>query len=199
MSDELIQFGYLVAAVLFILGIRGLARPRTAVRGNQLGSLGMLVAVVVTLTDNDIIGYGAIVGGLVVGTAIGVLLATRVQMTGMPQLVALFNGFGGAASLLVAAAGFIEVLDVVKPDLETSVATAAALAFASSSASMLRTISARSASKAWSCALSRTASPACSAAKGGGECARFPQEVELADAAAAHARCGVQRRDHAHP
>ena len=89
MSDELIQFGYLVAAVLFILGIRGLARPRTAVRGNQLGSLGMLVAVVVTLTDNDIIGYGAIVGGLVVGTAIGVLLATRVQMTGMPQLVAL--------------------------------------------------------------------------------------------------------------
>ena len=128
MSDELIQFGYLVAAVLFILGIRGLARPRTAVRGNQLGSLGMLVAVVVTLTDNDIIGYGAIVGGLVVGTAIGVLLATRVQMTGMPQLVALFNGFGGAASLLVAAAGFIEVLDVVKPDLETSVATAAALA-----------------------------------------------------------------------
>ena len=64
MSDELIQFGYLVAAVLFILGIRGLARPRTAVRGNQLGSLGMLVAVGVTLTDNDIIGYGAIVGGL---------------------------------------------------------------------------------------------------------------------------------------
>ncbi|HAB58123.1 MAG: NAD synthetase [Acidimicrobiaceae bacterium] len=128
MSDELIQFGYLVAAVLFILGIRGLARPRTAVRGNKLGSLGMLVAVVVTLTDNDIIGYGAIVGGLVVGTAIGVLLATRVQMTGMPQLVALFNGFGGAASLLVAAAGFIEVLDVVEPDLETSVATAAALA-----------------------------------------------------------------------
>lgn len=128
MSDELIQFGYLVAAVLFILGIRGLARPGTAVRGNQLGSLGMLVAVVVTLTDNDIIGYGAIVGGLVVGTAIGVLLATRVQMTGMPQLVALFNGFGGAASLLVAAAGFIEVLDVVEPDLETSVATAAALA-----------------------------------------------------------------------
>jgi NAD(P) transhydrogenase subunit beta len=98
------------------------------VRGNKLGSLGMLVAVVVTLTDNDIIGYGAIVGGLVVGTAIGVLLATRVQMTGMPQLVALFNGFGGAASLLVAAAGFIEVLDVVEPDLETSVATAAALA-----------------------------------------------------------------------
>ncbi|HBU03327.1 MAG TPA: NAD synthetase [Acidimicrobiaceae bacterium] len=128
MSDELIQFGYLVAAVLFILGIRGLARPRTSVRGNQLGSLGMLVAVVVTLTDNDIIGYGAIVGGLVVGTAIGVLLATRVQMTSMPQLVALFNGFGGAASLLVAAAGFIEVLDVVEPDLETSVATAAALA-----------------------------------------------------------------------
>ena len=128
MSDELIQFGYLAAAVLFILGIRGLARPRTAVRGNLLGSLGMLVAVVVTLTDQDIIGYGALAAGLAIGAIIGAGLATRIQMTGMPQLVALFNGFGGAASLLVAAAGFVEVLDEVEPDLQTSSATGAALA-----------------------------------------------------------------------
>jgi NAD(P) transhydrogenase subunit beta len=134
MSD-LIQFGYLVAAVLFILGLRGLARPRTAVRGNQLGALGMLVAVVVTLTDQAILGYGVLAIGLVVGAAVGGLLATRVQMTGMPQLVALFNGFGGAASLLVAAAGFIEVLDGEVGDgsveTRTSVATAAALVIGS--------------------------------------------------------------------
>ncbi|MEM1332449.1 MAG: NAD(P)(+) transhydrogenase (Re/Si-specific) subunit beta [Actinomycetota bacterium] len=127
MSDDAIQFGYLVAAVLFILGLRGLARPKTAVRGNMFGSLGMLVAVVVTLTDRDIIGYGALAIGLVLGAIIGATLAVKVQMTGMPQLVAIFNGFGGAASLLVAAAGFVEILDVVEPDLQTSVATAAAL------------------------------------------------------------------------
>ena len=126
--SNLIQLGYLVAAVLFILGLRGLSRPRTAVRGNQLGALGMLVAVVVTLTDAGIVGYGTLAAGLVVGTAIGLLLATRVQMTGMPQLVALFNGFGGAGSLLVAAAGFIEAIDTGEPDLQTSVGAATAVA-----------------------------------------------------------------------
>ncbi len=127
MSD-FIQFGYLVAAALFILGLKGLARPRTAVRGNQLGALGMLVAVVVTLTDQEIVGYATLAAGLVVGAVIGALLATRVQMTGMPQLVALFNGFGGGGSLLVAAAGFLPLLDDGDPNLEVSVATAAALA-----------------------------------------------------------------------
>lgn len=126
--SNLIQFGYLVAAILFILGLRGLARPRTAVRGNQLGALGMLIAVVVTLTDQDIIGYGTVAAGLIVGAGIGAVLATRVQMTGMPQLVALFNGFGGAGSLLVAAAGFIEALDNGDPDAQTSVGAATAVA-----------------------------------------------------------------------
>ena len=79
MSD-FIQIGYLVAAVLFILGLRGLARPRTAVRGNQLGALGMLVAVVVTLTDQRIISFWELALGLVVGAGIGATLATRVQM-----------------------------------------------------------------------------------------------------------------------
>jgi NAD(P) transhydrogenase subunit beta len=127
MSD-FIQLGYLVAAVLFILGLKGLARPRTAVRGNQLGALGMLVAVVVTLTDQAIVGFGVIAAGLVVGGIIGGVMATRVQMTGMPQLVAMFNGFGGLASLLVAAAGFIELLDDTgDPSLDASIATATAL------------------------------------------------------------------------
>ncbi len=126
--SNLIQFGYLIAAVLFILGLRGLARPRTAVRGNQLGAIGMLVAVVVTLTDQQIVGYGTLAAGLIVGAGIGAALATRVQMTGMPQLVALFNGFGGAGSLLVAAAGFIEAVDDDLADTQTSAGAALAVA-----------------------------------------------------------------------
>jgi NAD(P) transhydrogenase subunit beta len=128
MSADLIQLGYLVAAVLFILGLKGLARPRTAVRGNLYGAAGMLLAVVVTLTDRAILSYGALAAGLVLGAAIGAVLALRVQMTGMPQLVALFNGFGGGASVLVAAAGFLEAVDTDGADARTSVATAGALA-----------------------------------------------------------------------
>jgi len=126
--SNLIQFGYLIAAILFILGLRGLARPRTAVRGNQLGAIGMLIAVVVTLTDQQIVGYGTLAAGLIVGAGIGAALATRVQMTGMPQLVALFNGFGGAGSLLVAAAGFIEAVDDGVADTQTSAGAALAVA-----------------------------------------------------------------------
>ncbi len=118
-----IQAGYLIAAVLFILGLKGLARPRTAVRGNLLGSLGMLVAVVVTLTNEAIVTWPVLVAGLVVGTGVGVLLATRVHMTSMPELVALFNGFGGAASVLVVAASSDEVLGTPAEDL-TYLATA---------------------------------------------------------------------------
>ena len=110
--DDWTTLGYLVAAVLFILGLKRLSRPRTAVRGNQFGAAGMLVAVVVTLSDNAIVGFEWIVGGLVLGTALGALLAVRVQMTAMPELVALFNGFGGGASVLVAAASYIRVSDL---------------------------------------------------------------------------------------
>ena len=110
--DDWTTLGYLVAAVLFILGLKRLSRPRTAVRGNQFGAAGMLVAVVVTLSDNAIVGFEWIVGGLVLGTAVGALLAVRVQMTAMPELVALFNGFGGGASVLVAAASYIQASDL---------------------------------------------------------------------------------------
>lgn len=109
--SNLVAVGYLVAAVLFVFGLKGLGRPRTAVRGNQLGALGMLVAVVVTLTDNSIVSFGWIVAGAVLGAVIGVIAATRVQMTSMPELVAIFNGFGGAASVLVSAASFVETTD----------------------------------------------------------------------------------------
>ena len=95
-------FLYLVSAVLFIVGLKRLTSPATARAGNRLASIGMLLAVVVTLFDTGILGYGAIIAGLVVGGAIGAYLARTVEMTAMPQLVAAFNGFGGGASALVA-------------------------------------------------------------------------------------------------
>ena len=109
------DIGYLVSAALFILGIKKLSSPKTAPQGNRLGAYGMLLAVLVTMAkmyNEDIIGLELIAGGLVVGTIIGVWMATRVEMTGMPELVALFNGFGGGASALV---GLSEVLTRVNP------------------------------------------------------------------------------------
>jgi len=109
MSPGLVNIAYLVAASLFIFGLKGLSHPRTAVRGNLLGALGMLLAIVITLLDQSIVGYGIILAGIVVGGGIGAVLAVRIKMTDMPQLVALFNGFGGIASVLVAGAALLEV------------------------------------------------------------------------------------------
>ncbi len=102
---------YLLAAALFIFGIKGLGHPRTAVRGNLLGAAGMLLAIVVTLVDRQILGWGWIIVGLVIGTGVGVVVAVRIQMTAMPQLVALFNGFGGIASAIVAGAFVAKAAD----------------------------------------------------------------------------------------
>lgn len=110
MPQAVVNLAYLVASILFILGLKGLTHPRTAVRGNLAGAGGMLLAVVVTLLDRAIVSYELIVTGLVLGTASGIPLALRVPMTAMPQLVALFNGFGGGASVLVAGAVLIETL-----------------------------------------------------------------------------------------
>jgi NAD(P) transhydrogenase subunit beta len=101
--NVLVNVGYLVASVLFILGIKGMTHPRTAVRGNLLGAVGMLIAVVVTLAITHVAPWVYVVG-MVLGTAIGAWMSVKVQMTQMPQLVALFNGFGGIASVLVAGA-----------------------------------------------------------------------------------------------
>ena len=125
MQASLVNLAYLAASVLFIFALRGLTHPRTAVRGNLLGAVGMLIAVLVTLTDRNIVGWEVILGGLVVGSAIGALLAARVAMTAMPQLVAAFNGFGGGASVLVAGAALIELTAFGSVDVQTSVATAA--------------------------------------------------------------------------
>ncbi|MFH0792966.1 MAG: NAD(P)(+) transhydrogenase (Re/Si-specific) subunit beta [bacterium] len=112
MQNALINIAYLVASVLFIFGLQMLGHPRRAVKGNLLGALGMLLAVVVTLLDRHIIDFKVIIVGLVVGAAIGTLLAMKIQMTGMPQMVALLNGFGGAASVLVAGAALVEAREI---------------------------------------------------------------------------------------
>ena len=100
----LVPLLYLVSAVTFIFGIKGLTRVRTARRGNGLAALAMLVAVVTTLLDMGLVDYRWILGGLVVGGAIGAFAAVKVEMTEMPEMVALFNGCGGGASVLVAIA-----------------------------------------------------------------------------------------------
>ncbi|HIF99239.1 MAG TPA: NAD(P)(+) transhydrogenase (Re/Si-specific) subunit beta [Myxococcales bacterium] len=104
MNTTLIQFAYLVASVLFILGLRNLSSPRTASLGNQMAAVGMLIAIVATLLVQGVVDYPIVIAGIVVGSLIGVVAATRIQMTDMPQMVALLNGFGGAASVLVAGA-----------------------------------------------------------------------------------------------
>jgi NAD(P) transhydrogenase subunit beta len=104
MNTTLIQFAYLIASVLFILGLRNLSSPRTASLGNQMAALGMLIAIVATLLVQGVVDYPIVIAGIVVGSLIGAVAATRIQMTDMPQMVALLNGFGGVASVLVAGA-----------------------------------------------------------------------------------------------
>lgn len=98
--EFLINLSYIVASVLFILGIKMLGSADTARKGNLVSAIGMLLAVVVTLLESEL-DYPWIVAGLLIGGAAGTVWAKRVQMTGMPELVALLNGFGGFASLLV--------------------------------------------------------------------------------------------------
>ena len=108
-TDSVKNILYLLASVLFILGIKGLTHPRTAVRGNLLGAAGMLLAIVVTMVGSDHLGW--LIAGLVVGGLCGIVAAYKIEMTGMPQLVALFNGFGGIASALVAGSVLHDYLD----------------------------------------------------------------------------------------
>ncbi|MDX2058953.1 MAG: NAD(P)(+) transhydrogenase (Re/Si-specific) subunit beta [Gemmatimonadales bacterium] len=107
MSHTVTQLTYLVASVLFILGLKWLSSPATAVKGNRISGVGMLIAIVVTLLDQAIVTYQVIIAGLVVGSALGLWMAKAVKMTSMPQMVALLNGLGGGASLLVGGAEFL--------------------------------------------------------------------------------------------
>ena len=101
--SNLIDIAYLAASVLFIVGLKGLTSPRTARRGNAMSSLGMLIAICATLLDHHIVSYQWILVGIARGSLIGAIAAIKVPLTAMPELVAMFNGFGGGASALVAA------------------------------------------------------------------------------------------------
>ena len=99
--QTLIQFAFVLSAALFIFGLKQLGSPATARRGNLISAIGMLIAIVAALMDQGIVDYRFILAGFVVGGVIGALAARMVAMTSMPEMVALFNGFGGMASLLV--------------------------------------------------------------------------------------------------
>lgn len=112
LSMNVTNVAYIVAAVLFIVGLKRLGSPATARNGNRTASMAMLLAVVATVVGNDIASWEWIIGGLIIGAAIGTYAARKVEMTAMPQLVAIFNGFGGAASGVVAAAELVKLIDL---------------------------------------------------------------------------------------
>lgn len=107
-SQAWVDIAYLIAASLFVLGIKGLTKPKTAVRGNQMAAAGMLIACVVTLLHKNVLSYEVIIAGVLVGGIVGAVMAIKVQMTSMPQMIALLNGFGGGASFAVASAEFFK-------------------------------------------------------------------------------------------
>ncbi len=107
LEHPLIEVAYLLSAILFVVGLKRLQSPATARGGNALASLAMLVAIVATIVDAEILSWNGILVGVALGSLIGGVAAKRVQMTEMPQLVGIFNGFGGGASALVAIAEFV--------------------------------------------------------------------------------------------
>jgi NAD(P) transhydrogenase subunit beta len=106
MNQDILIIIYLIASILFIFGIKQLSSVKTARQGNLISAIGMLIAIVATLYDQKIVNYELIIIGLIIGSIVGAIFALKVEMTAMPQMVALLNGFGGGASLLVAAADY---------------------------------------------------------------------------------------------
>lgn len=116
------QLSYLVASALFIIGLKKLGSPATARQGNVIAAIGMLIAIVVTLLDRHVLNYPMILLGIGVGSLLGTIMAQRVAMTDMPQMVGLLNGLGGAASALVAVGEFWRMLSIgERPGLDINV------------------------------------------------------------------------------
>ncbi len=111
---------YLVAAILFIVGLMRLSHPRTAVQGNVLSGTGMLVAIVVTLLQQGVVTAWMVWVGLIIGGGVGLFFAVKVQMTEMPELVGLFNGLGGIASVLVAGSELHNTIGALPAEEATS-------------------------------------------------------------------------------
>jgi NAD(P) transhydrogenase subunit beta len=126
---EIRDLAYVIAAVLFIFDLKWMAHPRTAVRGNAVGALGMALAILVTVLSQPL-DWTLILIGAAIGSVIGAVAALRVKMTSMPEMVAIFNGFGGGASVLVAGAALIGAVTAMQQggeeaSLQTKIATVA--------------------------------------------------------------------------
>ena len=121
MDNFYLDLAYLVSAICFIYGLKMLSHPKTARNGNMIATLGMLIAIVTTVLSGTMLNIKMIAIAMVVGSIIGAFFAIRVEMTQMPQLVAIFNGFGGGASALVASSEFIKNSDsLFMPGTEVS-------------------------------------------------------------------------------
>ena len=140
MSREATNLLYLVTIVTFILALRFLSNPATARRGNQIGAVGMLIAIIVTFAQDSIVSYWEIVVGMVIGGAFGAVAARKVRMTAMPQMVALFNGVGGGAAALVALAEFHNLAPdpgTLQTDISTSIMLSAVIGSISFAGSLI--------------------------------------------------------------
>ena len=110
-NNNIVNLGYVIAAIFFIIGLKRLSSPGTAKNGNRLASIGMLIAVLATVLGNNILGWEWIISSILIASIIGVFSARKIQMTAMPQLVAIFNGLGGSASGLIAAGELYNLIE----------------------------------------------------------------------------------------
>ncbi|WP_316977720.1 NAD(P)(+) transhydrogenase (Re/Si-specific) subunit beta [Shumkonia mesophila] len=108
MSESIVGFAYLIAAILFIMALRGLSSPETARKGNLYGIVGMVIAVATTLINPEVVSYGTILLAVLIGGSIGTVVALRIQMTALPQLVAAFHSLVGLAAVVVAVGAFYQ-------------------------------------------------------------------------------------------
>ncbi|HUZ82166.1 MAG TPA: NAD(P)(+) transhydrogenase (Re/Si-specific) subunit beta [Gaiellaceae bacterium] len=140
MGADATRLAYLVTIVTFILALRFLSSPAHARRGNQIGALGMLLAIVVTFAQKSVLSYWEIAIGMVIGGGLGAFAARKVKMTAMPQMVALFNGVGGGAAALISLAEFHRLAPApgdLKRDISTSIILSALIGSISFSGSMV--------------------------------------------------------------
>jgi NAD(P) transhydrogenase subunit beta len=112
----IIDLTYLISSLFFVFGIKNLSSPKTARKGNLYASIGMLMAIVITLFDRHVLTFEWIIIGIIVGSAVGTVLALKIPMTGMPQMVGMLNGFGGGASTLVALAEYYKTTPDIVPN-----------------------------------------------------------------------------------
>lgn len=108
MSETIVGFAYLIAAILFIMALRGLSSPETARQGNLFGIVGMVIAVATTLLNPEVVSYGTMIIAVLIGGSIGTVVARKIQMTALPQLVAAFHSLVGLAAVVVAVAAFYQ-------------------------------------------------------------------------------------------